>query len=434
MFIFALSVSDQVERFGAIAGLAAFLAVAVLSVMLFAQARELKRLRDWAGRAPERALELEARVLADVAQRRVTPAPRPAPAAVAGAAAPAVAAAGTPAAQDGEPAAAAPAGDEAAAAQADTPGQDVAAEAEAAGAPPAEVTAAVGEPAAETDTETEAEAETAAEAAGERSAEPVGVAAGTVAGRAAAGGDGPGLLDPLTGGDEPPLAPVPVTGPSVTGSAARPRGTAPPVRPRPAVPLRQTAGGSRRPGQPPYTYAAGGRGYADDGRGSRGRTMALIAVAAVALVLAGGFAIFALGGEDAAPRPNMPGDPSVAIEGSPTTPSDTATTPAREGERAPAARADTTVAVLNGTVSTGLAATVADKIVAGGWTKGTVDNYTIDQARSATTVYYAADAREQARQVARALSVSAVEPVDEPTQALAPESQVIVVVGADQTP
>src|SRR5688500_5301860 len=62
--ILAFSLQDQVEKYGAYVGLAAFLGLAVLSLLYFAQARELKRLRDWAGRAPERAAELQARVVA----------------------------------------------------------------------------------------------------------------------------------------------------------------------------------------------------------------------------------------------------------------------------------------------------------------------------------------------------------------------------------
>ena len=62
--ILAFSLQDQVEKYGAYVGLAAFLGLAVLSLLYFAQARELKRLRDWAGRAPERAAELQERVVA----------------------------------------------------------------------------------------------------------------------------------------------------------------------------------------------------------------------------------------------------------------------------------------------------------------------------------------------------------------------------------
>ena len=71
MVLFAFSLQDQVEKYGAYVGIAAFFGLAVLSLLYFAQARELKRLREWAGRAPERAQELEERVVA-----QATAAPR----------------------------------------------------------------------------------------------------------------------------------------------------------------------------------------------------------------------------------------------------------------------------------------------------------------------------------------------------------------------
>ena len=78
MVLFALSFQGQVEKYGVYVGIAAFFGLAVLSLLYFAQARELKRLREWAGRAPERAAEVESRV-AEQAQRRVQAQPaRPA--------------------------------------------------------------------------------------------------------------------------------------------------------------------------------------------------------------------------------------------------------------------------------------------------------------------------------------------------------------------
>ena len=81
MVWFALSFQDQVEKYGVYVGVASFFGLALLSVLYFSQARELKRLREWAGRAPERARELEQRV---VAQATATVARRPAAAAAAG--------------------------------------------------------------------------------------------------------------------------------------------------------------------------------------------------------------------------------------------------------------------------------------------------------------------------------------------------------------
>ena len=96
--IAAISVTDQIEKYGAYAGLASIVGLAVLSLLYFAQAREVKRLREWAGRAPERAAELEARVAADAAARRTGVASPQRPQTAAGQAATATAPAGaTPA-------------------------------------------------------------------------------------------------------------------------------------------------------------------------------------------------------------------------------------------------------------------------------------------------------------------------------------------------
>src|SRR4051812_25808478 len=77
-----IQVNEDLKTIGALAGLAAIPGLAVLSLLYFGQAREVRRLRDWAGRAPERAAELEERVTSQ-AQARVQspPAPRPATAA-----------------------------------------------------------------------------------------------------------------------------------------------------------------------------------------------------------------------------------------------------------------------------------------------------------------------------------------------------------------
>lgn len=49
---------DLVERVGAYVGLAAFLGLGILALLYFSQARDVRRLREWAGRAPERAVEV----------------------------------------------------------------------------------------------------------------------------------------------------------------------------------------------------------------------------------------------------------------------------------------------------------------------------------------------------------------------------------------
>jgi LytR cell envelope-related transcriptional attenuator len=73
---------DLVERVGAYVGLAAFLGLAVLALLYFSQARDVRRLREWAGRAPERAVEQADRAAEVEQATEVAPAT---PAAAAGA-------------------------------------------------------------------------------------------------------------------------------------------------------------------------------------------------------------------------------------------------------------------------------------------------------------------------------------------------------------
>lgn len=49
--------TDLIEKIGPIVGVVAFLGLAILAFLIFQQAREVRRLREWAGRAPERAAE-----------------------------------------------------------------------------------------------------------------------------------------------------------------------------------------------------------------------------------------------------------------------------------------------------------------------------------------------------------------------------------------
>ena len=58
-----------IDRIGPYLGVAAFLGLSVLAVLVFVEAREVRRLREWAGRAPERAAEaLEATAAASEAK------------------------------------------------------------------------------------------------------------------------------------------------------------------------------------------------------------------------------------------------------------------------------------------------------------------------------------------------------------------------------
>jgi len=58
-----------IEQIGAFAGLAAFIGLAVLALLSFTQGRDLRRLREWAGSAPERDAERKEATSTIAAQR-----------------------------------------------------------------------------------------------------------------------------------------------------------------------------------------------------------------------------------------------------------------------------------------------------------------------------------------------------------------------------
>ena len=65
----ALTTSKIVDKVGPILGIVAFVGLAVLAFLVFQDAREVRRLREWAGRAPERAAEAIEAQLATAAAR-----------------------------------------------------------------------------------------------------------------------------------------------------------------------------------------------------------------------------------------------------------------------------------------------------------------------------------------------------------------------------
>ena len=445
----AFSLQHEIEHYGAYAGIAAVFGLGILSLLYFAQAREVKRLREWAGRAPERAAELEARVTAD-AQRRVAPAapvtPRPtapatpaaqqagppptpgiaAPATVAaaaaGAAATTVAKPGTPASQNGTGSnAAVPApgtevkpGDAKDGEAKDGEAKDgEAKKPEEAGAGPA-----ADEPKpfgpqpkpAETDDKPPVPAATAAAAAG-----AAGAAAAGAAGAAAAASAGPAA----TASPGPAAGPAPGAAPAPTPSASAP----PPGRP---APLRAPMPSASLPPRTP----AGARPRTDAGDGrSRGRLAAIVgaAVGVIAVLAVAGILIFGGGGDKPAPKPNTVAQPTT----------DTVASGASTPSRAPVKlnRKAVPLAVLNGTTVTGLARGAADKLTAKGYNEpNVVTNDTTNQQRPTTQVYYEAKAHAAALDVAKILGVptSQIKPMDANARALADRAQVAVFVGGDK--
>jgi len=390
--IAALHVSQRIKDYGSYAGFACVLGLAVLALLYFAQAREVKRLREWAGRAPERDADLQARVTAQAQQRAATP-PTPAPAAptaAAAATAAGAATAATPAGQAGQAAAkpATPAG-QPAAQPAAQPGQQQPAPKPGV---PAPATAA------------------AATAAGAASASPASAKPDTPP-----SGDGAATSAPST--------PLPATPAGANGAVDQPTQ----ITPAPAG-ATATPKPTPRPGQPLRPPAPAAAPPADeDHHGSR-RTALMIAGGALALVVIAVVLILTVfTGGSSKNSPNTIGNSTTTTPSSSTTSNGT--------KPAPISRGDVTVAVLNGTTVPGLARGAATKLQNAGFKIGTVTNAP-DQARSATIVAYQPGHEAEARVVAKLIHVGtdAVKPIDQSTAVVAGQDAfVVVTVGADQS-
>jgi LytR cell envelope-related transcriptional attenuator len=74
----AINTHKIVDKGGPILGIVAFVGLAVLAFVIFQDAREVRRLREWAGRAPERAAEaIEAQLATAEAREQATAGPPP---------------------------------------------------------------------------------------------------------------------------------------------------------------------------------------------------------------------------------------------------------------------------------------------------------------------------------------------------------------------
>ncbi len=424
MVTFAVTLSDLIERGGSYAGLAAFFGLAVMAILYFAQAREVRRLRDWAGRAPERAQELEERVAQQAQAARGVQA--------------------QPIRRPGEPATAA-------AQRVPKPAPAV--------ADAAQNTAAIEPPAAEDDSATEhsvvpakpavegppqegdgapvapAEAQPEPVAAGEQSEDE---AASDQAGQVTKREVMPAGAVASAATTIKPPPDVPATPGNGTSSPAEPalpaRATqGPPVRrsaPAPA-PLRASGSATRRPGAPPRRPGPPPPIRRDqEPHGRRTGILAAGGVAGVVLVVVGLIAL--LGGGDDTPSTNP--EPTVASQTATATPGGAGGEPSATPASGPT-RAETSVAVLNGTTVAGLAANIEEQLTQGGYATAQDPTNWTDSARSASVVFYASsEYRSQAIEVADLLDVPDRQPIIEEATALAPEADVVVVVGADQTP
>jgi hypothetical protein len=380
--LLAVALSDTVLRYGAYGGLASVVGLGVLSLLYIAQAREVKRLREWAGRAPERAAELEQRVQAD-AQRRVVAQPL-APA--------------TTAAQKAEAARTAAA----AALYAQVPPPPP---------PPAPLVGPPGQLA--------------------RPALPGAVPAAPAA--SASGAVTAPASEPGTSAESTTSAPA---APAAATAAAAARQAGAPSRAAPGhengtagQETRESAAARPDPPPPPISGSALFADEDDDEGGgmSTGRIVAIVGGAIVAVLATVVVMVVVTSGNTPARKPNgfgsVPQAGTAAPGSSSTNGSATSSGLDRRGTR---------VFVLNGTSQTGLARAVADKIEQGRFTiAGTANN--ADQTVPATTVAYRAGNERAAQLVAQVIGVdsASVQAVDANTSAAA-DADVIVIVGADK--
>jgi len=433
MVLLALSIQDQVEKYGSYVGIAAFFGLAILSLLYFAQAREVKRLREWAGRAPERAREVEEAALAAAEAARRRPAPAPARAA----AAQPVAAATAAGARSGTVGPAVPVAAATAVAEQERPPaeepvvqgpvtQDGRRPVPA--LPPADDDADEPEAAERDDEDLRDEAEDADtddtdgdEAAEDSVEKPAAVAAPPTNGAPPPGAERPVFPRPSTAAGVASAGAAPAAAAAPAGAAAPKPAPAMPVRAAaPSASPRRTAPATSPPRRPlpPPTAASSGHG---------GRRWAIAGGVAAVIAALGIYAATQGLGDD--------GTRKAANQAATATPSATESADTSSGGRGSSAnRGDTTVAVFNGTTINGLAASTADKLQSSGYKRGSTGDFT-DQQRAASTVFYRREARRTARDIGRELNISDLRPMDAETQALAGErASIAVVVGSDKAP
>lgn len=392
---FGLSVHHFVSSVGADAGFAALVAVAILVLLYFAQARETATLRTRAQDADLRVQELEGR-LADLSDQVAA---LPAEISVR-AASPRVAAAyggvqgqfaSAPAGADGDALPpAAPAG---------------------VGAPAlAAATRLIPDPIR---SQPEYEPATAAGGSSNGSSRPVVAASAATVERP--GGVG---VQPTGAGAPRPVAP----GPRADGGSGRPPG-APYGRP-PAAGQPRPGGGQARPGGPPRPGAP----MRPPARRSRGRLFLGVLVAGVALAAVAAGVIILTGGSSKK-------SPSTASKSA----ASTALSTRQTNSASVVVPSTVTVTVLNGTDMQGLAGEVASKLTSHGYRKGAVTNAS-DQTKTTTLIQYVPHDQRDALAVASTLKLKqgAVRPIDSATQKIACSasplgcnSAVFVTVGRD---
>jgi hypothetical protein len=94
--------------------------------------------------------------------------------------------------------------------------------------------------------------------------------------------------------------------------------------------------------------------------------------------------------------------------------------------------AEASVAVLNGTETTGLAHRIAGDLQQRGYSQAAALGGHPSGAGQSTVVEYASGHKADAEAVARSLAVTSVQPIEEAVASLAGSAKVVVIVGADK--
>lgn len=420
---------EIIQEIGSYAGFAAVLGLAVLSALYFSQARDVKRLREWAGRAPDRAPTPaipEPRGV--VAQPIARPAPsRPIP----GGTPPPVPR--PPGAQPATPAAAAAAGagpavvrgpeaeDEEALEDVEDE-FDVTAMDTVVHPPPEPLEDEAEDEAGDVEGEEEEEAEALEEGDLEQGEEEE-AEAGEPAAEEDTGEWRPEDEHSDIGfTDEHDVVPA-------TPAASEPR---PPVPPRPyqrrGAPGAATGYARDRGGiLPPHEESRPESEGSAPSSGAGRRPILLVVAAMVAVAVVAFGVLQVTGGDDSSDGGGS--DAGLATGGG----GDDSGGSGDGGDSSapPIDPSQVTVAVLNGTQVPGLAATIGDKVRGEGFQLGTVTN-NFDQEKAESVVLYAPGAEPEAADVSRRLDISQREAIDAESQALAGDATVVVVAGADQ--
>jgi LytR cell envelope-related transcriptional attenuator len=232
----------------------------------------------------------------------------------------------------------------------------------------------------------------------------------------------------VSGGNGTSHRPVPAAATMQRPAQARPGGPARPGGGPPRGAQGRPVGGQGRPGGPPRSAMAirpGGR------RSRTGRVFTVLAVLLIAGAVVAGVLVIA----------NINHGSSQSKSSAEAAARARAAASRRAlGPVAAVKPVTVTVSVLNGTDTSGLAGAVSSKLGAAGYQKGFVGNFTSNQTQTATSVLYMRGAKRDATAVAAALKLhpNAVQPIDQSTQQIACppssgpcKSTVVVTVGSD---